>query len=600
MGWIVLRRSKSALSLCCIFLIILLQIPLVDSIDIPEDIRYGPFIDRAVYKVTVGYNQHVLALQSGAVDIGSITYSQLSTLDADPDIDILECPRNGNIGITINCSEYPLNISGFRRAFAFAFNKTKAIDYVYEGHATLHDSVVPSTNRWCAEDFLEYHYYEADIERGNSLLDELGFAFNTTTGFRDAPNGEPFTVRGYYSPSSPAIAGKISQLACEALDSLNVNNDWYDSLDPWPSPQIFNDMVVWDLNFGYNTIVWENLLQFSNYRNDTFSYWIDKYHDGKTYQEVFEASTEIQKNLHYNVPRLVVCQDNYFEAVRNDQFQGYVEDQCRCFSGPWTLRRIHEIDGSYGGLFDIAISGEPDRFNIYTASSSYSHLILENLYSSLYSHDPNMNPIPDLAESMLVETHSNNSLIPDGHMRFTFDILQNATWSDGWMLTADDIAFTFTYQLGSKAYGNPAADSLSDLVSVYAPSTYRVVFEFDSESYWHFNKIAYEYIIPEHTFTEIGYSGWNTWNPVFNPDEPHVTCGAFLLTDFEDGRYYELTTNPRYHWLPPPTLPNLDNTSAASTPVSQNQTLQYAAFIVYSIVIVCAILVLISERKHHE
>ncbi|MFW9963785.1 MAG: ABC transporter substrate-binding protein, partial [Candidatus Sifarchaeia archaeon] len=540
-----MRRSRSALSLCCIFLIILFQIPLVVCIDIPEDIRYGPFIDRAVYKVIVGDDQRALALESGAIDIGSIYQSQVSTLDANPDIDILECPRNGHFGITINCSEYPLNISGFRRAFAFAFNKIKAIDYVYEGHATLHDSVVPSTSRWCAENLLEYHYYEADIERGNSLLDELGFAFNTTTGFRDAPNGEPFTVRGYNSPTGPAIVGAISQLACETLDSLNINNDWYNpGWEPWPRPQIFNDMVVTGWYFGYNTIAWENLIQFSNYRNDTVTYWIDKYNDWKTYNEVFEASTEIQKNLHYNVPRLVVCQDNYHEAVRNNQFQGHVEDANRYFSGPWTLRRIHEIDGSYGGLFSIALNGEPDGFNIYTAYSSYSHLILENLYSCLYSHDPNMNPIPDLAESMLVETHSNNSLIPDGHMRFTFDILQNATWSDGRTMTADDIAFTFLYQLESGLYGNPAADSLSGLFSVYAPSTYRVVFEFSSESHWNFNKIAYEYIIPEHIFTAIGYSGWNTWNPVYNPDEPHVTCGPFLLTDFEDGEYYELTANP--------------------------------------------------------
>lgn len=591
MGWIVLRRSRSALSPCCIFLIILFQIPLVVCIDIPEDIRYGPFIDRAVYKVIITDDQRALALEAGAIDIGSIHQSQVSTIDANLDIDILECLRNGHYCITINCSEYPLNISGFRRAFAFAFNKIKAIDYVYEGHAILHDSVVPSTNRWCAEDLLEYHYYEADIERGNSLLDELGFTLNTTTGFRDAPNGEPFTVEGYYLGSSPVTAGKIAQLALEALDSLYIRHDWYYPWR-WPHPDSYS-MTIIHRSFEYDSMVWED--SFSNYRNDTFSYWIDKYHDGKTYEEVFEASTEIQKNLHYNVPRLVVCQANYLEAVRNSQFEGYVEDQSRYFSGPWTLRRIHQLDGTHGGTFSLALGQEPDSFNIYTTGLSYSQKIIENLYSSLYSHDPNMDPIPDLAQSMLVETHSDNPSVPQNHTRFTFGILENATWSDGEPLTAEDIAFTFLYMLESRAFGNPAAKSMSNLFSVYAPSLNQVVFEFSSESYWHFNRIAYEYIIPEHIFTAIGYSGWNTWNPVYNPDEPHVTCGPFLLTDFEDGEYYELTANPEYHWLP-------NRTSLSTLPtfttVSQDRTILYAIFIAYYVVIVGAILVLIREKKY--
>ncbi|MFW9812567.1 MAG: ABC transporter substrate-binding protein [Candidatus Thorarchaeota archaeon] len=597
-----MRRSRSALSLCCIFLVLFLQLPLVVSIDIPEDIRYGPFIDSVVYKVIIGSGT-LLALQSGVLDIGRISenyYTQTSELLENPDIDILECPRNGYNSISINCNKYPLNITGFRRAFAFAFNKTKALNYVYEGHATLHDSVVPLTNRLCAEDLLEYHYYEADIERGNAILDELGFTLNSTTGFRDAPNGEPFTVIVYYSPSSSFISGTIAQLACEALSALNVDcYVYYSWWWPWILPPSY-DMVVISWTFGYDTMIWEDSL--SNYRNDTFTYWTEKYYNGKTYEEVYEASTEIQKILHYNVPRIVVCQPNYLEAIRTDQFQGHIEDHFRYFSGPWTLRRIHRVDGTYGGLFNIGLGQEPYSFNIYVTNLMYSHLILENLYSSLYSRDPNMNPLPDLAISMLTETHSNNSMIPDGHMRYTFDILQNASWSDGQSLTAEDISFTFLYQLESRAYGNPAGSSLNDLVAVYAPSTYRVVFEFSSESYWHFSKIAYDYIIPKHIFTAIGYEGWNTWNPVFDPEEPHVTSGPFVLTDFELGEFYELTVNPLYHWLPQrqPITPDIINTFP---PVTSDPIFQIVAMTLsttYVVVTAGIIVLLIMDRKRSE
>jgi ABC-type transport system substrate-binding protein len=567
------------------------------SIDIPEDIRYGPFIDTVVYKLGFPPSVTAIALQEGHIDIGDIYVEDYSFYAESSYFEVLECPRNGISCINFNCEKYPLNISGFRRAIAFAFNKSKAVDYVYEGHATLHDSVIPSQNRWCAEDHLDYHYYEADIERGNSLLIDLGFILNATSGFRETPNGEPFNVTVYASPSPESR--RIAQLTCEALDSLNVDNIHHDYF-PYPFPPS-NYMIVAGRHLEYDTIVWEDRI-YSNYRNDSFSYWIEQYHTGKTYEDVFEAAVQIQKNLHHNVPQLVVCQENNLEAIMNDQFQEYVEDQSRYFSGPWTARRVHKIDGSYGGEFSIASGyiGWPYSFNFYT--NSRSKRILDNVYSSLYIRDPNMNPIPDLAESMIVETHVDNPSVPQNHTRFTFDILQNATWSDGMPLTAEDIAFTFIYQLESSIYGNPAAESLNDLVSVFAPSPNRVIFEFSSESYWNFYKIAYEYIIPKHIFTTIGHEGWNSWNPVFDPEEPHVTCGPFQLTDFETGGgydWFELTVYPDYHWLPYRPLQQ-PNTTTTTTPNTQDPTMLFFSVTAYSVIAVGVIVLLIKDRKHSE
>ena len=596
MRWNVLRRSRSALCLCCILLIILLQIPPVVSIDIPEDIRYGPFIDKTVYNIIYGVGPTLLALQVGEIDIGSIDPVYSYDFDIPSNIDIFESPRNGYPYIRINCDQYPLNISGFRRAFAFAFNKTKAVHYAYEGHASLHDSLVPSTNRWCSENLLEPHYYDAEIDIANSILDELGFSINSTTGYRNAPNGDPFYVEGYSYPFY--FNNRVASLAIEALDSLNIHADWfYPDFYPWELPPTWS-MLLFGRDFEYDDL--ELDITSSNYSNDTYDFWMSEFQSGESYREVRDAAIEIQKILHYEVPLLVVCQSNYLQGYRTDHFQGLVVDLCRYLSGPWTLRRAHKIDGMYGGILNIGLNHEPSSFNIYTTNS---HMILENLYSSLYSRDPNMNPIPDLAVSMLVETHSNNSIVPNGHMRFTFDILQNATWSDGRTLTAEDVVFTFIYQLESGSYDNPAADSLGDLISIYTPSTYRVVFEFSSESYWHFNKIAYEYIIPKHIFTRIGYSGWNTWNPVFNPNEPHVTCGPFVLTNFEAGEYYELTSNPEYHWLPyrPPLSPSVTNTSTQpTTPDSIFEIVSITLSTTYVVVIAGIILLLIKDRKHSE
>jgi len=215
------------------------------------------------------------------------------------------------------------------------------------------------------------------------------------------------------------------------------------------------------------------------------------------------------------------------------------------------MRKIHNLDGTLGGSVPVAIGQEPDSFNIFVTNSAYSAAILSNLYSSLYKYGPDLNPWPDLAESMLVETHDDNAAVPAGHTRFTIDIIQNATWSDGMPITAEDVAFTFTYHVESGSLGNPAGADLGDLVASYAPTPYRVVLEFSIESYWLFSNFGFDYIIPEHIFNDasgIGYAGWNTWNPVFDPAEPHITSGPFIFTDYDAGDWYEITNNPLFYY----------------------------------------------------
>ena len=243
-------------------------------------------------------------------------------------------------------------------------------------------------------------------------------------------------------------------------------------------------------------------------------------------------------------------------------------------------------------------------------------MILSELWPSLYKYSPDATPWPDLAQSMLTETHASNPSVPEGHTRFTIDILENATWSDGVPLTAQDIAFTFMYLMESALYGNPAASQLGDLFSAYAPTTYRVVFEFETESYWNFGKFAFQHIIPEHIFnnvTGIGYAGWEDWNPVFDPTDPNVNCGPFILTDFQAGEFYELAWNPLFHYAPDrttiTTTTSITATSTTTTNASTNtststtnQPLNVSLIISYTItagstiIIVFCIILIIKKR----
>ncbi len=529
---------------------------------LPNDLNVGPYVDKIVYKVIGNQDQRILALQSGEIEMDTSFFDpvHLQTLDADPDIDIYEAVRNGYGHITIDCSDYPLNISGLRRAFAYAFNKTRVTTEIMDGFSVEHDSLVPLPNSWCIEDELDWHYYDARPDIGNQILDDIGFSINATTGFRVAPNGDAFDIIIAYSSESPEIGGGTAQIGVDALRALHIeamvtttmhgHNDY--------------DMVFYAHNFGSDSVSWlarEYWSEYaddpyqnpSNFRNATYDSWRDQLLYGTSYEEVYEAAAEMQKILHYNVPRLVVYVNTYMQGYRNDQFTGHVEDLGKYISGPWTMRKIRKLDGTQGGVFPIAISQEPESFNIFTTNSAYSTAIMSEIWPSLYSYGPDSTPYQYLAERLITETHTDNPTVTDGHTRFTIDIIQNATWSDGTPLTAEDVAFSYSYFYESGPFGNPAATDLGDLVAAYAPTLFRVVVEFNTESYWHFSNFAFDFVIPKHIFNDIdgiGYDGWNTWNPVFDPLEPHVNSGPFEFTDFEVGEFYEISANMDFAYYP--------------------------------------------------
>ena len=111
---------------------------------VSSDLNVGPFIDRIVYKVIANQDQRILQLQSGEIEMDTSFFdpNYVDILTADPDISLYSALRNGYTHITINCRDYPLNISGLRRAFAYAYNKTKVTEEVMHGFAIAHDSVL--------------------------------------------------------------------------------------------------------------------------------------------------------------------------------------------------------------------------------------------------------------------------------------------------------------------------------------------------------------------------------------------------------------------------------------------------------------------------
>jgi ABC-type transport system substrate-binding protein len=459
---------------------------------------------------------------------------------------------------------FPLNFTELRRAIAFALDKEAISDDYWEGLGQPLDSPIPSHNPFSIEGQLDYTYYTADSDTGNALLDSAGFYDIDSDGFREAPDGSDFDILAEF-PLSGGIGVTIAPLLRDAFESLGLNGtttytDFYEYLNRLYFHGAY-DMVFLGESFSNFDVDWLGYefwreywdLPYCNYprwTNSSYDLWRDQLLFSTSYDEVYEAAIEMQKVFVHECPYIILYQNSYISAYRNDRFEGFVNDFSEGIPSFWTNYKAHLKSGSswpFGGTLRWSNPLDLDEFNFMVTHSCYCFSVSNWLYDPLIRSDPNGYDIPWIAESYKIETHSDNPSIQDGFTRITFDILDNAIWSDGIPLTAEDVAYTFNYY--RDAPGNPLGADLQDLVAAYAPTPFHCVIEFNTESYWHLHVVGDKPIIPKHVFTEIGLEAWNTWHPN-PPEETMVTSGAFNVTGYEPGEYVELGYIPSYFYSP--------------------------------------------------
>ncbi|MHA2423265.1 MAG: ABC transporter substrate-binding protein [Candidatus Thorarchaeota archaeon] len=564
-----------------IFLLSLLLLPFLPIAASAQESTYsfntGPFVNKILYRTITQDDQQVLALQDDEIDVigDMVDPSFFDTLLEANNIEFANVLRNGYGYFTINCDKYPLNITAFRRAFAFALDKKRISDDVWDGLSVPQDSCIPQCNPFSIEGQLSYDYYESNTTLANQLLDSAGFEDVNEDGIREAPDGSEFEVKIWSSQTSN-IAIEIGEIGVGALQAIGVNasiiwEDWY-PYHPWHPPWGRNyDMVFLGSSFNNFDIDWlayefwseyadEPYWNIPNWKNLTFDSWRDQLIHSVSYEEVYEAAIEMQRTWVYECPMVVTYENVLLSAYRTDRFNGFVNDAQDGVPSWWTNYKVHlkdEVNGPFGGTLRIGNPLDIDTFNFMESSSVYSMKILDMLYDSLIRLGPDGLDIPWLAESYKMEIFADNPAISEGYTRITFDITRNATWSDGEILTGNDVAFTLNYYRDSLS--NPYGADLTEMTAAYAPNPFSVIVEFNTESYWHLHTVGYKPILPKHVFEDIGAENWNP-DP---PTEAMVTSGPFNVSEYVQDDYVELTYNPNYFYGPerPPVSDDTETTT---------------------------------------
>ncbi|MDF1539635.1 MAG: ABC transporter substrate-binding protein, partial [Candidatus Thorarchaeota archaeon] len=392
--------------------------------------------DDIYYNVIWNNDQKVLALMDNNIDIigDMIDPAFLGALMSSPEIGIETTPRNGYGLYTLNCQKYPLNISSFRRAIAFALDKERISSELWDGFSTPQDSVVPSINQFSIEDQLSFHYYDANVARGNQLLDDAGFLDVDSDGFREAPDGSDFQIKVETSQGHPVAVG-AGDIMAEALQTLGIDGvceptDFWIYLDAVQNHRDF-DIVFFGTNFIDYGVQWLATDYGSDYvdvpgfnypmfENDTYDSWINQLLHSGNYEDVYDAAIEMQRIIAYECPTIIAYNNLYISAYRTDMFEGFVNDFSEGVHSWWTNQKVHLQDGQggpYGGTLRWFLPQDAGTSNVMLSTNVYDNYIFEALYDSLLKVDPNGFFVPWLAESHYVENHWDNPDVLDGQTR---------------------------------------------------------------------------------------------------------------------------------------------------------------------------------------
>lgn len=109
-----------------------------------------------------------------------------------------------------------------------------------------------------------------------------------------------------------------------------------------------------------------------------------------------------------------------------------------------------------GGVLKAAFSADPAGFDPVRGPSGMSHVVIEQVYSTLMALDPDAKPYPELAESY--ETSA------DG-LEYTFKLRPGVKFHNGDPLTAEDVKFSFD-RLRAKDSGYSYGAQVETIASV--------------------------------------------------------------------------------------------------------------------------------------
>ncbi|MFW9903226.1 MAG: ABC transporter substrate-binding protein [Candidatus Thorarchaeota archaeon] len=565
---------------------------------------YGAYLDEIKFVVfTKGeVAQAMLALENGDVD----AYDELVLQDYfvplmnNPDIEVTFTPSLRYRAITLNSARFPTNITAFRRAIAFGFDKYLANIECIGGIGQPQDSYIPLiSTEWSVEATLPVHFYESDFISGNMSLENAGFKDLDGDGWREydtnnnglwdagvdledntyADGGilEFYPTAGY----DPAI--KACQIAVDGLEAMGVRAtivemDFGSILDRlftgdawavcWTEavPMINTVKLLYD-NFRTDAQNNKDPYNYYHFSNATIDEVLDNMVASLDLDEVKDLAEEASLLLAFEQPQIVCYNDVNIGAYRTDKFEGQME-----FAGAgWAsgdntffASKLHlkeSLGGPYGGTLKYCLSDIIGTYNPYLQKTSYEATVFQYIYEPLmHIHPETWDLMPGLAYDWDIEATTASGDIQDGQ-KYTFYLYENETWHDGVPFTSADVESSIVKWRDSPYHG----PEMWDIYKIERPDAYTIELYVNKTGFFEFADTTLFYITPEHIWKDV------TNVTAYNPDiEEVVGTGPYFMDSRVPGEYINLKRNTGWRWdirdIPePPTTTTTISTSSIET-----------------------------------
>ncbi len=188
-----------------------------------------------------------------------------------------------------------------------------------------------------------------------------------------------------------------------------------------------------------------------------------------------------------------------------------------------------DAEPKQGGTYIIAQDGEPSTLNPNAIADDYNYPIVQNLFNRLYKLNNAFEAIPDLATGYELS---------DDALTYTFHLHEDATWTDGEPVTAEDVLYTFN-EICDKHYEFESV--FANVESMEAPDDFTVVFHMSQpDGSFVYNLSWYgTFILPKHVL-----EGKDWMTDEFN--NAPVTSGPFKFDVWNKGTDVQIVRNDDY------------------------------------------------------
>jgi ABC-type transport system substrate-binding protein len=610
---------------------------------------YGGYVDEVrfvIYPYKTETPQAMLALQNGDIDAYDerVLQDYLAALIRDPNIEVTFTPSVRYRALTLNCEKFPLNITAFRRAMAFGFDKYRANVECIGGVGQPQDSFIPqSVTEWEVESKIIDHFYEADYISGNRSMENAGFIDLDGDGWReyDADGSNTWTagdldddeyvgggIMELYATAGYDPAIRVCDIMVEGLEEMGVRSETYPSdFLPNPPPDIW-DFPVHCWTEGISVVNPSELLydnfrtgakwnkypyNFYHFSNSTIDAVLDQMVEATTPDDIKIYAREANRLLTFEQPQIVVYNDVNIGAHRTDRFDGWFE-----FVGvgpttggyrknnPYCAIKVHlkEEWAPWGETLNYGLSEEMGTLNHYLQKTRYEETVFQYIYETLWNIDPNTwDPIPGLAYDWDIEPTITNGDVQDGQ-KFTFYLYENETWHDGTPFTSADVNHSLHMWRNSPEH----EPDMWDIYNVTIPNDYTIELYVNETGYFEWADTTHFYITPEHIWHNV------TDVSEFNPaDDQIIGTGPYKWNEYVPGEYIILLRHEDWRWDirdTPPMLPcNECWTTTISTPTPRTSitttsqtsiTISTPGFTSYILLVMILGVLLFKQSKRDE